>query len=280
VRAQKTEAAPLGSVSPALVVALRRLLRPLVRLLLCQQITFPFFKSLLKAVYVEVATQRFTIEGRQTDSRLSLLTGVHRKECRRLRQELPFEDPAPRSATLGAQLVARWTGAPEFLDDDGRPLPLPRTSKRGSGPSFERLVASGSKDIRPRSVLDEWLRLGVVYFDAAERVCLRVEAFVPEKGFDEKAFYFGRNLRDHIAAAANNLEGVQAPMLERSVYYDGLTDDSVRELEELSEKVGMEALQAVNQRAIALKQRDSRSGEGAHRITLGIYFFRGPVDDA
>ena len=66
--------------------------------------------------------------------------------------------------------------------------------------SFETLVASVNTDIRPRAVLDEWLRLGVVQIDDSDQVCLVVDAFVPEKGLDEKAFLFGQNIHDHLAA--------------------------------------------------------------------------------
>lgn len=48
-----------------------------------------------------------------------------------------------------------------------------------------------SKDIRARSVLDEWLRLGIAHLDDQDRVRLNAEAFVPARGFEEKAFYFG-----------------------------------------------------------------------------------------
>ena len=93
------------------------------------------------------------------------------------------------------------------------------------------------------------------------------------KGFDEKAHYFGRNLHDHLAAAGHNLSGEGAPLLERSVYYDGLTEESVAEIAALSEKLGMEALQAVNGRALELQRQDTKRG-GSLRMNFGIYFFR------
>ena len=93
------------------------------------------------------------------------------------------------------------------------------------------------------------------------------------------AFYFGRNLRDHISAAAENLEGSKPPLFERSVYYTGLCDASVCELEELSDEVCMDALQAVNRRAAALKRRDARRQGGKNRITLGTYFFKKAIQD-
>jgi hypothetical protein len=270
--------AAAGRPAGALVRALRRLLRPLVRLLLANQVTYPFLANLLKAVYVEVADRDFAIADRpQTVSRLSLLTGIHRKDVKRLREAPPPDDAPPPNVSLGAQLVARWTGRPEFLDGEGRPRRLPRWRGRTGGPSFEELVASVSKDIRPRAVLDEWLRLGVVEIDAEDRVRLIVEAFVPEKGFDEKAFYFGRNLHDHIAAGAHNLAGRSPPLLERSVYYGELSAESADELAALAEQKGMDALRAVNRRALELREREASEAPRTLRINFGIYFYREPT---
>jgi len=279
VSGSRAEPQSAATAPAALVGALRRLLRPLVQLLLSHQIQYPHLAKLLKSLYVDVAADEFRLDGKPpTASRLTLLTGIHRKETGRLREALPGKDTVPSTVTLGGQLVARWIGSSEFRGAGGRPLPLPRTSKGAPGPSFEGLVASVSKDIRSRSVLDEWLQLGVAHLDDENRVCLNVDAFVPEKGFDEKAFYFGRNLRDHIAAAAANLNGEDSPMLERAVYYGGLTGASLAEIEALSNELGIEALQAVNERALELKQRDSGKQGATARMTLGIYFFKGSTN--
>jgi len=272
-------ATPPGGPPPALVQALRRLLRPLVRLLLRHQTTYPFLASLLKSIYVELAEREFGIPGKaQTTSRVSLLTGIHRKDVKRLREQPPDPDTAPGNVSLGAQLVLRWTASPEYLDSQGRPLPLPRLSVEGGAPSFESLVASVSKDIRARAVLDEWLRLGVARVDEDDRVVLAVEAFVPESGFDEKSYFLGRNVHDHLAAAVHNLSGEGPPLLERSVYYAGLSPESVDELAALGEEVGMEALQTVNRRALKLQERDADRPEAQHRMNLGVYFYREAMD--
>ena len=263
----------------ALVRGLRRLLRPLVRLLLRHQVTYPYLANLLKSVYVELADREFGIPGKsQTISRTSLLTGIHRKDVKRLREEGFAEDAAPATVSLGAQLVLRWTAAPEYRDADGRPRVLPRTRRETGEVSFDALVASVSKDIRPRAVLDEWLRLGIATLDAEDRVRLVVDAFVPESGFDEKAYYFGRNLHDHVAAAAHNLSGEGAPLLERSVYYGGLTPAAVDELAALSEETGMEALQSVNRRALELQEQARGQDDADRRMNFGVYFFRAKAD--
>jgi hypothetical protein len=263
-----------------LVKALQRVLYPLVRLMLAKGVTYPYLAELLKTVFVSVAEREFRIEGKpQTDSRISLLSGVHRKDVRRLR--LAAREPTeivPNAVSLGAQLVAAWTGTPQYLNDQGHPLPLPRLASAAGDISFEGLVAGVSKDIRSRAVLDEWLRLGVVRLDEEDRVVLNTEAFVPQQGFEEKMFYFGHNLHDHAAAAAHNVLAEGNPFLERSVHYDALSDASLAELSELAEKVGMQAALAVNRRAMALEKRDAESGEATRRMTFGIYFYGAAAD--
>ena len=78
-------------------------------------------------------------------------------------------------------------------------------------------MRSVNKDIRPRVVLDEWLRLGVTQIDNLDRVCLVTDAFVPHDGLDEKLFYLGKNVQDHLEACVHNLNHPNdPPLLERS----------------------------------------------------------------
>ena len=179
-RAGRSE--PGGVEPPASLIAVpRRLLRPLVRLLVQQQVQYPFIAGLLKSLYIDVATDEFAIDEKEmTLSRLSLLTGIHRREAKRLREAGPAADaPPPRAVSLGAQILARWTGEAPWIDAEGRPRALARADESGS--DFRALVRSVSVDIHPRSVLDEWLRLGVAETDGADRVVLRSAAFATRK---------------------------------------------------------------------------------------------------
>lgn len=266
--------ATLGGPPPSLMRAIRRLLGPLVRLLLGHQITLPILTNLLKSVYVEEATRAFPIPGRpQTVSRLSLLTGIHRKDVKRLQNEAQQADAPPASVSLGAELVLRWTTDPKYQSNQGHPIALPRLSGGQSRPSFESLVESVSKDIRPRAILDEWQRLGIASVDAEDRVHLSTNAFVPKHGFDEKAYYLGRNLQDHIAAAGHNMTGDAPPMLERGVYYAKLRPESIEALQNFSTEVGMAALQRINLRARTLQLADENHPDAKHRMRFGIYFY-------
>ncbi len=263
----------------SLIAALLRVLRPLVRLMLARGVTYPMLADLLKGLFVEVAERDFRLEGKEnTDSRISLITGVHRKDVRRLREAGVEECAAmPEAVSLGGQMVANWLTRAPFVDAEGRPLPLPRLASAGGEVSFEALVASVSKDIRSRAVLDEWLRLGVVSIDAEDRVTLQTDAFVPQAGLEEKAFYFGHNLHDHAAAAVHNLLGEQPPWLERCVYYDSLSPASVARLHAEAHELGMQVLQALSRSAVAGQRADQGSeADATHRFTFGIYFFSEP----
>jgi hypothetical protein len=230
---------------------------------------------LLRAVYVQVAVEEFPVEGRpQTDSRITLLTGVHRKDVKRLRAERHPGLRPPRAASLGSQLIARWTTLAEYLDDNRKPRPLPRVPSTKNEPCFESLVRSVNTDIRPRVVLDEWLRLGIAHLDDEDRVCLNVEAFVPREGSEEMTYYFGRNLHDHVASAVHNMLGEPTPLLERSVSYNNLSPEAAAELHELARQRGMEVLKELNVRAMTLQQRDSGKSNASHRMNFGVYFFR------
>jgi hypothetical protein len=218
----------------------------------------------------------FPVAGKeQTDSRVSLLTGIHRKDVKRLRALPADEERVPETVSLGMRLINAWQ-QPPFADPDGAPKRLPRLARQGGELSFETLVSSVSKDIRARSVLDEWTRLGIARVDDEDGVRLMTDAFVPHQGFAEKAFYFGHNLHDHAAAAASNLLGERAPFLERSVHYTRLPAAVVAALAEDAEGSGMRLLKSINRKAQAAAS-PAEDDPAAQRFTFGIYFYAEPA---
>ncbi len=260
--------------APAVMQAAQRVLRPLARLLMAFGINYPSFANLAKGVFVDVAARDFPDDGSAvTDSRVSVLSGVHRREVKRLRAEMLLSFGPPPVVSLGALVVARWCAEGVYLDHQHRPAPLARLASQGGEASFERLVQSVSKDVRARAVLEEWLRLGVVRLDAQDRVHLVERAFIPARGLEEKAFYFGKNLSDHMAAGTHNLLGGHPPFLERCVYYDGLKAESVEALRELTRELAVSALQEVNRRALELQRQDADGADAQHRMTFGVYFY-------
>jgi hypothetical protein len=263
----------------ALIKPLARLLRPLVRLLIRSGLTFPTVAEVLRGVFVDVAVHDLLTEPRaRTISRISLLTGIHRKDVRRLRNRAATDDEIPAAITLGSQIIARWLGTPAYSDSAGRPLVLPRTAAEAEVPSFEQLVRSVTTDVRTRAVLDYLVDQNMVVLEPDDRVRLNTAAFIPRHGGEEQLFYFSRNLHDHIAAAvANVLTTTAPPFLDRSVHYDQLATETAMELERTAREAAMRTLIDVNRIALSLAEAAAQESVTARaplrRVNLGIYLY-------
>ena len=269
---------PAALPATVLLRATKRLLRPLVKLLIRNGIAFPVLADLLRTLFVEVALTDLLITRKEpTDSRVRLLSGVHRKEIRRLRLQEREPDAVPPIVTLSSQLIARWVGTPSYLDTDGQPLPLPRVAcPDAPGISFDALVELVTTDVRPRAVLNDWIDQGVVTLDADGRVHLNMAAFIPRPGSTEQIFYFARNLHDHIAAAAANIAGVDpAPFVDRSVHYDGLDPQAAAVLEAAAREAAQRVLVKVNSVALGLVEgKTPDAGAPATlRVNFGVYVY-------
>lgn len=253
--------------SPTIVSrALIKALRPLVAAMLRFELTYPRVIALLKELYVEAAEIELAGSKRVSDSRITLITGVHRKDVARLRAAGTSSEefaPSAKHASLGAQLVAEWMANPRFhaTDNPGNPAALPLRATPSNGaqqPSFTELVELICRqDMRPRAVLDEWQRLEIVTVEDS-LIRLNTAAFAPKSGVEEKAYFFGRNIQDHIAAGTSNLQGDAPPFFDRSVYYDGLSDRSIGELDALCAELASNVLNTVNTRAYTLQQADKK----------------------
>jgi hypothetical protein len=263
--------APRQSIAPdRLRAPLARLLRPLIKLCIRSGMTFPMLAQLLRELFVNVAEHDFALDGKeQTDSRVSLLTGIHRKEVARLRGAGAPVNETPATLSRTSAIIARWIAAPEFTDKRGDPLPLPRTAD-GDAPSFEALVASVTKDVRPRAVLDEWLDRNLVTVNGDQEIVLVNAGLVPQGDDDRKWHYLGRNLHDHVAAAAENVATASPPFLERAVHYDGLSHKLAKRLESRSRELAMEALKTANREANRAVAKDKG---GNSRWNFGVYVY-------
>ncbi len=267
------------SRSSTVLPAALRLLRPVARLLLRHGVAYPAFAAALKQVFVDAARDELTRTGqKQTDSAVSLLSGVHRRDVRTLGQvaaqpSRQGEEPL----NLASQVVARWLGGAAYQDIDGTPLTLPRY---GDAPSFDSLVCEVSSDIRPRAVLAELERLGMAEH-ADRQVRLLAPGFVPKQGFAEMVALLRDNAHDHLAAATLNLDS-QNNYLEQAVFVDDLTVESARHLHAVAAKAWRQALRTVLREAQDRFEHDQTHATPAQRVyraRFGSYFYAANHDD-
>lgn len=259
----------------ALVAAIFRLLRPLVRLLLRQGIPYGVMADVVKQVYVDVAFREFGLPGRkQSVSRVSIITGLSRKEVARLRQLDRWDDhDAVQQYNRAARVISAWVREPEFHDATGRPAPLPVD---GDAASFSDLVRRYSGDMPVRAILDELLRVRAVEQLEDGRIRLLARSYVPVEGEVEKLEILGSDVADLIATIDWNLRCPPADAYyQRKVQYDNLPAEVMPTLHTLA---GERAQALIEQLDLWMAGRDrdvnpTVQGTGRKRAMLGIYYF-------
>lgn len=275
----------------AISAAVKRLLYPLVRILLRQGIPFGAFSDLAKQVYVDVADREFGIDGRkQTISRVAIITGLTRKEVSRV-QGLPVANDAAIISRYNraARVVAGWRRDTAFSDANGKPLDLAleaHDAKAPSGtPGFSELVQRFSGDVPVRAVLDELKRIGTIEVTDDQRVRLLTRAYVPNGSEVEKIGILGTDVADLLYSITHNIQHPDAPpYFQRKVSYDNLPATALEELKPLVDKHAQALLEDFD-RFLADRDRDvnpAASGCGRHRAGVGIYYFEtaSPGDDS
>ena len=260
--------------SDGFLLLLKGLMRPLVRTLISRGITAPAFYKLLKSVYVDVAYEEFRLKGTApTDSRVTLLTGVHRRDVRAI---LSNDDDAWKTArgksAAFATVLSRWMTRPEYQDGTGQPMALPRTSD--DDPNFEALVREINTDIRPRTILDELMRQELVHESDDGLLRISDGAFTGPTSDHDKLVFFAANVGDHLAAASQNLLAENAPFLERAVFYNRLSPGSVDQIEQHAGELAQNMLETLNAQSSHLQQTDQDGKGPKERYRLGVYFYR------
>jgi len=178
---------------------------------------------------------------RVTDSALSVLTGIHRKEVRAFMEA--HHEPTGASgirfapdADTGFSALSQWITDPDYREPAGeirRELP-----RHGPAPSFEALAREASRDVHPRTLLEELERLQLVEVQP-ERVRLLSDRFVLPLHDPAAVRTMAVNVADHIAAAVHNLQA-EVPserLLEQSVFADGLSAASAHHLGEVARQL-------------------------------------------
>jgi hypothetical protein len=265
----------------ALSAAVLRILRPLVRILLRSGVSYSSFADLAKWVYVDVATQEFGIEGRkQSTSRVSVLTGLSRKEVSRVRRlRRPDDRATAERYNRAARVIAGWRRESAFLDAEGKPAILPLAGKGGT---FSELVKRFSGDVPIRAILDELIRVGATEQLDDGSVRLLARAYIPVTGEADKLNILGTDVAYLTATIDHNLQrGDSRPLFQRKVAYDNLPDETLPEFRKLSAKKGQALLERLDH-WLARHDRDLSpevEGSGRNRAGLGIYYFEEPYSD-
>jgi len=256
-----------------------KLLRPLVKLLLRHGIPYNVFADMARHAYVDVATKEFTLPGRrQTLSRVSVLTGINRKDITKLhKRPHPLENDTISHLNRASRVVNAWLIDPQFQDVNAQPKTLPI---EGGDVSFSELVRRYSGDVTVGAVLDELQRINAVSV-TNEIVHLQTQAYVPEDDMEEKLRIFGTAATDLISTLTHNLDNqTSQKRVQRSVFYNNIPQESLPEIRARSNEEVQAMLIQMNQ-WLSKHDRDENeevTGTGQARAGIGIYYFEESLD--
>jgi hypothetical protein len=269
----------MPQISDALATAAIKILRPLVRILLRNGVTYGAFDDMVRWVYADVAMRELNTPGRKPSvSRASIVTGLSRKEIARL-QELPWptDDVAGERYSRAAGVISGWLRDPVFIDNRGNVLDLPL---EGSGVSFAELVKKYSRDVTSRAMLDELLRVGAVELSDNDRVRLMTRAYVPQTDDVGKLEILGTDVSLLVDTIAHNLARTSVDArFQRKLAYDNLPQEVMDQLRSLSAAQGQQFLEQMD-RLFSVHDRDvnpESSGTGRKRAGIGVYYFEEDV---
>lgn len=261
-----------------LLAATRAVLLPLARLGVAWGVTYGELDELLKQVLVEAAREvHADVPLHRAVSRISAATGISRREVTRLTHTGAQPEEAPRRQSLSNELFVRWLTQPAFRQDDGRPRILPRM---GPPPSFESLAESVSRDVRPRTFLEELCRLGVARVnEPQDTVELLRDTFVPGGDTRQMFGFLGHNVGDHLSAAVHNVLTTGVRHLEQALFADELSVHSIEYVRPLVAAQWRTLLAEIAPVLQQLIDQDAQAGRPQdQRIRIGMYAWSAPME--
>ncbi|MEE4249485.1 MAG: DUF6502 family protein [Alcanivoracaceae bacterium] len=269
------------AITQTILLALARILRPIVRVLLANKITYAAFDQIARQVFTEEADRHFAIRGRkQSISRIALVTGLPRTEVRRIKQGPALADhDLGQSFHRAARVISSWCSKPDYLTDKNEPRPL-----KFEGPgSFSSLVEQISSELPARVLLNELRQAGIVKMDAGRRIFLMRCAYIPNRDATQIMKILGTDVGDLAETISHNLYApTEHSRFQLKVSYDNLPHECLQTLQQLVSERGHEVLAEFD---CWLRRHDrhlnpSIGGNGRARAGIGIYYFEEQAQSA
>lgn len=267
------------SLEQTLQSAVMTVLRPLVRILLKHGVAYDSFADWARWVYVDVADKEFGLPNRkQSASRVSIITGLSRKEVARLQEIAPFDEHAETEEyNRAARVISGWLrDYPGLGDGEPAALHLNQGEK-----NFAALVKRYSGDMPARAVMDELMRVGAVEKLDDGTLRLLSKTYIPHTSDASKIAIMGRDVSDLISTIDHNLScKPEQTFFHRNVFSNNLPDEALDRVRTETARHA-QALLDIENSLLAKHDRDAAGnsgGTGRNRASIGIYYFQDKYD--
>jgi hypothetical protein len=159
-----------------------------------------------------------------TTSRVSIVSGLHRRDVRRLLDENPA---IKTGVSLTMRVVGQWRTGPDFVTAAKKPKVLTFGTEDSE---FHQLVASINKDLNPATVLFELERVGAVE-RSARGLKLKVESYVPTGDYEEGFRILAADSTDLMCAVEENIiDDPELPHLHARTEYDAVRPENLDDI--------------------------------------------------
>ena len=259
-----------------LLRAARRILQPLVKIMLRNGVSAQVFGELSRKVYVDVAAQDFQPPNgkKQTVANISVLTGLNRKEVSRLASLPEFGDEDKAQWTRCGRVLDGWLTDAEFQTDAGFPMDLPFT---GASPNFSDLVNRYSGDMYPLPVRQELERTGAIR-EVAGMLRMTKRGYVPSKDPSAILNILGIDTAELIDTIDHNLQTENDPLLQYKVLADNLPAEKIDDFNAFSRRIAMNAIDEIRLWLIEHDAGDDRPGKALRYFAgVGVYQINRPI---
>lgn len=247
------------------------ILRPLASILLRCGMTWREFAELSKVTFVNVATNEFGKRGRPTSiSRVCILTGIHRKEVKRLRDQIEDQEIVlTKKSSDATRMLNGWHRDEFFLDDRGKPRIL---SLDGPSPSFAELFARYGGDTPQQTMLRELKDSEAIKVSADGEVEVRSRYFMPQALSQRNIEIFGNHLSQHAETLRHNTiqpHEKNPPRFERAAMEFSVDPKYAGAFHEFIESRSQQLLEDVDDWLLQ-HQLDQQNAKEVDPITLGL----------
>jgi hypothetical protein len=251
-------------------------LKPIARILLRFGIGFREFSEIAKTAFVDVASSDFGIRGRPTNiSRVAVMTGLTRKEVRRLRDKIADgKHTVVVKPTPMWDILHYWHADGEFLDSAGRPAKLPFS---GESKSFSSLVRRFGGDIPPGAMRTELKRVGAVEEDEAGNLTVLKRTFRPEGDHESLVASLVHGVYPMLATVSHNTDPNRngSTWSQRIAFTQAVSKGDVPRLKRMTADRIESFAESIDDLFMAYETLNDQDIKGEDKTTLavGVFYF-------
>lgn len=218
-----------------LLHALRRVLRPIVRLLIRVGITYQEFTHVARGAFIESALRDgIGRAGTPTREHISLVTGIRPYQVDfYIDNEGAYPKAEPTLGLVLSEILHKWHTDPHYLGPYGIPLELELDSPPQR--CIESLVAKVTTGVNAGIILEELLQAKSVTYSGERHFRVLTRSFVPPHAYSsDRAEYFGSTFARMVQTLEHNvtLSERENKRLERYVFADrGLPEHALADFQ-------------------------------------------------